>query len=162
MIILNFIAIFIAGRRRNSFNCTLIGLFARYFSHKRYQWFNSGSLIQLSSTSITAWLSCHCAKKGGGCERMVVGFTTSCAISVYWHKSCELESLSWRGVLDTTLCDNVCQWLAICRWFSSCTPVCSTNKKDCYDISDILLKVALKTITLTLMAGVFVSDILSL
>jgi hypothetical protein len=38
-------------------------------------------------------------------DRMVVGFTTTYAISVYHHQSCELESHSWRGVLDTTLCD---------------------------------------------------------
>ena len=29
----------------------------------------------------------------------------------------------WRGVLDTTLCDKVCQWLVAGRWFSPCTPV---------------------------------------
>jgi len=33
-----------------------------------------------------------------------------------------------RGVLDTTLCDEVCQWLAAGRWFSQGTPVSSTNK----------------------------------
>jgi len=27
-----------------------------------------------------------------------------------------------RGLLDTTLCDKVCQWLAKGRWFSSGTP----------------------------------------
>jgi hypothetical protein len=36
------------------------------------------------------------------------------------------------------------------RWFSWGTPVYSTNKTDRYDISEILLKVALNTITLTL------------
>jgi hypothetical protein len=35
-------------------------------------------------------------------------------------------------------------------WFSSGTPVSSTNKIDCQDITEILLKVALNTITLTL------------
>ena len=29
--------------------------------------------------------------------------------------SYELESRSWRGVLDNTLCYNVCQGLAACR-----------------------------------------------
>ena len=48
-----------------------------------------------------------------------------------------------RGVLDTTLCDKVCQWLATGRWFS---PVSSTNKTDRHDITEILLKVALSTI----------------
>jgi hypothetical protein len=43
-------------------------------------------------------------------------------------------------------CDNVCQWLATGRWFS---PVSSTNKTDHYDITEILLKVALNTIKQT-------------
>jgi hypothetical protein len=58
-----------------------------------------------------------------------------------------------RGVLDTTLCDEVCQWLAT-GWSSSPgTPVSSTNKTDrhdttdYHDITEILLKVALNTIT---------------
>ena len=54
------------------------------------------------------------------------------------------------GALDTTLCDKVCQWLATCRWFSPGTPVSSTNKTDRQDITEILLKVALNTITLTI------------
>jgi len=45
-------------------------------------------------------------------DRMVVEFTTTYAISAYHHYSCEFESCSWRGVLDTTLCNKVCQWLA--------------------------------------------------
>ena len=47
------------------------------------------------------------------------------------------------------LCDNVSQWLAKGRWFSPGIPVSSTNKTDHHDITDILLKVALNTITLT-------------
>jgi hypothetical protein len=35
------------------------------------------------------------------------------------------------------------------QWFSPGTPVSSTNKTDCHDITEILLKVALNTITLT-------------
>jgi hypothetical protein len=34
-------------------------------------------------------------------------------------------------------------------WFSPGTPVSSTNKTDCHNIAEILLKVALSTITLT-------------
>jgi len=49
-----------------------------------------------------------------------------------------------RGVLDTTVCDQVCLWLATGRWFSPRTPVSSTNKTDRHDIAEILLKVALK------------------
>jgi hypothetical protein len=42
----------------------------------------------------------------------------------------------------------VCQWLAACRWFYPGTPVSSTKKTDCHDITEILLKVALNTIIL--------------
>ena len=49
-------------------------------------------------------------------------------------------------VLDTTLCDKVCQWLATGRWFSPGTPVPSTNKSDCHDTAEILLKAELSTI----------------
>ena len=54
-----------------------------------------------------------------------------------------------RYVLDTTLCDEVCQWLAEGRWFSQSTPVSSTNKteNDRHDKTEILLKLALNTIT---------------
>jgi hypothetical protein len=48
-----------------------------------------------------------------------------------------------------TLCDKVCQWLPAGRWFSLGTPVSSTNKTDRHDIAEILLKVALNTITIT-------------
>jgi hypothetical protein len=58
----------------------------------------------------------------------------------------EFEPHSWRGVLDTTLCDKVCQWLAAGRWFSPGTPVSSTNKTDRHDTTEILLKVDLNTI----------------
>ena len=49
----------------------------------------------------------------------------------------------------TTLCDKVCQWLATGRWFSPSPPVSSTNKTDCHDITEILLRVALSTINQT-------------
>jgi hypothetical protein len=39
---------------------------------------------------------------------MVVGFTTICAIIVYYH--CQFEPRSWWGVLHSTLCDKVGQW----------------------------------------------------
>jgi hypothetical protein len=41
-------------------------------------------------------------------DRMVIGVTTTNTIS----------ACSWRGILDTTLCDQVYQWLAAGRWFS--------------------------------------------
>jgi len=80
--------------------------------------------------------------------RMVVRFTTTCAISGYHRKNGGFESRSCRCVLDITLCDKVFQWLVAGRWFS---PVSSTNKTDIHDITEILLKVALNTITLTLL-----------
>ena len=75
---------------------------------------------------------------------MVVGFTIAYAISAYHHKCCEFESHSG-GVLDIALCDKVC------------TPVSSTNKTDRHNIAEILLKVALNTISLTLIQSAGVS-----
>jgi hypothetical protein len=49
----------------------------------------------------------------------------------------------------TTLCDKVCQWLATGQWFFPGTLVSSTNKTDCRDITEILLKVVLNTINQT-------------
>ena len=46
----------------------------------------------------------------------------------------------------TTLCDQVCQWLATGRWFSPGTPGSSTSKTDRHDIAEILLKMALNII----------------
>jgi hypothetical protein len=42
--------------------------------------------------------------------------TTFCAIVAYHHLSYKFEPHSWRGVLDKTLCDKVCQWLATGLW----------------------------------------------
>ena len=67
-----------------------------------------------------------------------------CCKSNYLCNQCLLPLR--RGVLDTTLCDKICQWLAAGRWFSSGTLVSSTNKTDYHDITEILLKVAFSTI----------------
>ena len=50
----------------------------------------------------------------------------------------------------TTLCDKVCQWLVTGQWFSPGPPVSSTNKTDCHDITEILLKEVLNTIKQTI------------
>ena len=63
-----------------------------------------------------------------------------------------------KGVLDTTLCDKVCQWLATGLWFSPGTLVSSTNKTDRHDITEILLKVDLSTINQT-KPNLFISDL---
>ena len=47
------------------------------------------------------------------------------------------------------LIDKLYQWLTAGRWFSPGTPVSFTNKTDHHDITEILLKVALNTITST-------------
>jgi hypothetical protein len=63
-----------------------------------------------------------------------------CWIYNYLCNQCLLLLMLWvriprrRGVLDTTLCDKTCQWLATVRWFSPGTLVSSTNKTDCHDI----------------------------
>ena len=48
---------------------------------------------------------------------------------------------------DITLCDKVCQWLVTGRWISPGPTVFSTNKTDRHDITEILLRVALNTIS---------------
>ena len=85
-------------------------------------------------------------KKGRrGRARMVVGLNYLCT-------QCPSPIELWvriplrRGVLDKTLCDKVCQWLAISRWFSPGTLISSTNKTDGHDLTETLLKVALNTI----------------
>jgi hypothetical protein len=44
-----------------------------------------------------------------GRDHMVVGLTTTCAIIANHHFRYEFEPRLWRGVLDTTVCDKVCQ-----------------------------------------------------
>jgi hypothetical protein len=56
------------------------------------------------------------------------------------HKRWEFDSHSG----NTTLGDKICQWFAADWWFS---PVSSTNKTDRHDKTEILLKVALNTIS---------------
>jgi hypothetical protein len=50
----------------------------------------------------------------------------------------------------TTLCNKVCQWLATGWWFYLGPPVSSTNETDPHDITEILLKVVVNTLTITL------------
>jgi hypothetical protein len=85
-----------------------------------------------------------------GHDRIKIGFTTTYDINAYHHKCYEFDSRSWRGVLDTTLCDKVCQLVAADRWLSPGPPMSSTNKTDRHDINEILLKVALSTISILL------------
>ena len=66
-----------------------------------------------------------------GRDPMGVGFITTCHGKVHSIK----------------LCDTFCQSLAIGRWFFPGTPVSSTKKTDCHDITEILLTIALNTTT---------------
>lgn len=68
-----------------------------------------------------------------GCDRMIAEFTTTCTISAHRHWSCELETLSWRGVHDT-LCEFFTDLWQVC--FS---PVSSINETDRHNITAILL-----------------------
>jgi hypothetical protein len=77
----------------------------------------------------------HC-----GHDHMVVGFTTTCAISAYHHWSSKFESCTWLGVLDITFCDQVYQWHAAGLWFSPGTLVSFTNKTDSHDIAEYCWK----------------------
>ena len=104
---------------------------------------------------------CYLLKEEGNCMyclswswHLVFRFTTTCAISAYHHLSCEVESSSWRGVLKTILCYNVCQCLAAGRRFFVGIAVSWANKTDRHDIAKILLKEMLNLITLTLHRGV--------
>ena len=78
---------------------------------------------------------------------MVVGFTTTCAITT---KAASLNPARASVNSIQKKCDQVCQCLVADQWFSPGTPVSSTNKTDCLDVTEILLKVAVSILTLTL------------
>jgi hypothetical protein len=92
----------------------------------------------------------HCPIRGcRGHDRMVVGFTIifTCAISAYHHFSWEFESHCCRCVLDTTL-----------SMTCGMSVVSSTNKTDRYDMTEILLKVVLNTVTPHCYIRVYIMD----
>ena len=68
-----------------------------------------------------------------GHDRMVVEFTTTCAISAYHYKSCEFESHSWWGALSLSV--NCGRSVVFARYSGI------FNKTDHHDISEILLKI---------------------
>ena len=99
-------------------------------------------LVCIKLTRFYFYRGCRCR------DPMIYGFTTTL-------QSVRILLTLWvwiplrRGVLDTTLCDKVCQWLVAGWWFSPGTPISSTNKTDRHDVTEILLKVALNIITPT-------------
>ena len=72
------------------------------------------------------------AHLGRDCDRIVVWFLLMLWVRIPLR----------RGVLVSTLCDKVCQWLG----FLQILLISATNKTDCHDITEKLLKVALNTI----------------
>jgi hypothetical protein len=76
----------------------------------------SDVIMNDQKVSVFYILVCCC-----GCDRTVTGSTTTCAISAYHHLCYEFESRSWRGVLNTTLCNKVCRWLVTGRWLNTIT-----------------------------------------
>jgi len=78
---------------------------------------------------------------------MVVGFTTTYAISAYHHWCCEFESRSGQGVQHYVIM--FVSDLRQVGGFCPGPPVSSTNKTDRHDIAEILLKVPLNTIKQT-------------
>ena len=81
-------------------------------------------------------------------DRMLVWFTTNYLCN-QWLSPLKLwvRIQRRRGELNTTFCDKVCQWHAGSRWFSLDIPAFSTTKTDHHRVTEILLKVALSTIT---------------
>ena len=78
----------------------------------------------------------HCGR-----DRMIVGFTTTYAVSDYHHWCCGFDSHSRRGVQHYMI-----------KFVSDLRQVMvfsSTNKTDHHDIAEILFKVALNTIKQT-------------
>jgi hypothetical protein len=73
-----------------------------------------------------------------GRDRMVVGFTITCALSAYRHSSCEFQPRSWRSLSMT------CARSVVFAGYSGFLH--HTNKPDRHDIAELVLKVALNTI----------------
>ena len=81
-------------------------------------------------------------------------FTKSCLKAWYYSKSfiakvgcCGHGSYEFkRSLLDATLSDKNLSVTWTGWWFSTGTPVSSTNKTDRHNLTEILLKVALNTI----------------
>jgi hypothetical protein len=83
-----------------------------------YTWTNMLKEIDFNNVSVYVPVIYFLMRSCHGHNRLVVGFTTTYVINAYYHKGCEFESRTWRGVFNTILCDKVCQWLATGRWFS--------------------------------------------
>ena len=94
---------------------------------------------------------------------MVVGFITTYAISASIIIDVVSSNPTQAGCTRHYIMWKICPLLAVGRWFSPGTLVSSTNKTDHYDITEILLKVALNTIThpLKLECGTSMKEVMS-
>ena len=81
-----------------------------------------------------------------GRDRMVVGFKNNLCNQCLSPLTLRVYISLRRGVLDTILCDKICHGPAEARWFSPGTLDSSTNKTNRYNVSEILLKVAITRI----------------
>ena len=98
------------------------------------------------------WLILPCLCDFYGTSTFSVLYCIDEGVVTVAQAMCTRYNIMWsseRCVLDTTLCDQVCQWLAIVLWFSPGTSVSSINKTDHNDKTQILLKVASNTINQT-------------
>jgi hypothetical protein len=101
-----------------------------------------------NNTSVILWQSVLLVEETGVLEGPSWSLSLGRWIYNYLCNQCLSPLKLWvriplgRGVLDTILCDKVCQWLVTARWFFLGTPVSSTNKTDCHNITEVLLKVA--------------------
>ena len=124
---------------------------AQIYHHWLY-WLGTGTSTQSGKVKLVLWAqtsllservqSCKCFPPVSLMPNINV---TKYSKNLFSETICEfwVQIPLRRGVLDTTLCDKVCQWHKASRWFSQGNLVSSTNKTDCHDISEILLKVAL-------------------
>ena len=80
-----------------------------------------------------------------GRDRAGVGFTTTCAISVYHHHRCDFE---FHLVEVNSIQHYVTKFVIVSDLRG--TPASSCNKTYIYDITELLLKVGLNTINLIL------------
>jgi hypothetical protein len=62
-------------------------------------------------------------------SEFILGYMSYCR-QLDKYRSCEFKLCLWRGVLDITLRNKVCQRFSTGRWFSPGTQFASTNKND--------------------------------
>jgi hypothetical protein len=101
--------------------------------------------------NINGYVSHDCISKHKKMYVILSSWLYGSWLNFYLSNKCLSQLSLWvritirQGVLDTTLCDKVCQWLVTGRGF---TPISSTNKTDRHDTTEIFLNVVL-TITIT-------------